>query len=133
MTKLSAIPIAALFVLVAGATALGTSPSDVQVANGSPVSPFSQNKQNEPTIAIDAHSPNVLVGGSNDEIDEQGCNGSSCPFTHGIGVSGVYFSFDSGSTWRQPTYAGWSARSCLAGPCSPAVGSIGTLPWYYEN
>ncbi|HEX2680544.1 MAG TPA: sialidase family protein, partial [Candidatus Dormibacteraeota bacterium] len=70
---------------------------------------------------------------SNDEIDEQGCDGTHCPFTPGIGVSGVYFSFDSGKTWMQPTYTGFTARNCLSGPCTPGPGSIGTLPWYFEN
>jgi hypothetical protein len=120
-------------VLIAATTVLGAS-GDVNVTAGSPPSPFSQNKQNEPTITNDAHAPNVLVAGSNDEIDEQGCNGTRCPFTQGVGVSGVYFSFDSGKTWIQPTYTGWSARSCKSGPCTPvAGGSIGTLPWYFEN
>jgi hypothetical protein len=117
----------------ASTVALATTSPDTLINVGSPVSPFSQNKQNEPTIAADAHAPNVLVAGSNDEIDEQGCNGNSCPFTSGIGVSGVYFSFNSGATWIQPTYTGWSARNCLSGPCTPAFGSIGTLPWYFEN
>jgi hypothetical protein len=120
--------------LVAASTIATAAPSDTRVSVGSPALPFSQNKQNEPTIAVDAHAPNVLVAGSNDEIDEQGCNGNSCPFTQGIGVSGVYFSFDSGATWTQPTYTGWSARNCLSGPCTPvAEGPIGTLPWYFEN
>ena len=133
MTKLSAIPIAALFALVTATTAIGSG-GDVLVSNGSPPTPFSQNKQNEPTIAADANTPSVLVAGSNDEIDEQGCNGTSCPFTQGVGVSGVYFSFDSGATWLQPTYTGWSARNCKAGPCTPqSNGPIGTLPWYFEN
>jgi hypothetical protein len=118
--------------VTASAGALAGS-ADTLVSVGSPPSPFSQNKQNEPALAVDAHAPGVLVSGSNDEIDEQGCNGSSCPFTPGIGVSGVYFSFDSGATWSQPTYTGLSARGCLSGPCTPQTGPIGTLPWYSEN
>jgi hypothetical protein len=119
--------------LVAGSTIASASLSDTRINVGSPSAPFPQNKQNEPTIAVDAHSPNVLVAGSNDEIDVAGCNGHSCPFTAGVGTSGVYFSFDSGATWTQPTYTGWSARACTGGPCTPAVGSIGTLPWYFEH
>src|SRR5207253_7076124 len=125
---------AALGALILAPVLAGASSTDVLVSNGSPTTPFSQNKQNEPAIAVNANSPNVLVAGSNDEIDEQGCNGSSCPFTPGIGVSGVYFSFDSGQTWTQPTYDGYSARNCLSGPCTPVAGGpIGSLPWYFEN
>ena len=115
---------------------------DTLVNVASPSTPFSQNKQNEPTIAVDANHPNILVAGSNDEIDEEACNAgddTTCPFTGGVGVSGVYFSFDSGTTWTQPTYTGLTARGCtgLVGNsdpgCTLVVGSIGTLPWYYEN
>jgi hypothetical protein len=134
---------AALFLVVAGAGTAAAAPvadppnTGTLVTVGSPSSPFSQNKQNEPAVAIDAHDPSVVVAGANDNIDEEACNAgdpTTCPFTPGVGESGVYFSFDGGQSWKQPTYSGWSARDCL-GPaaCTPHVGPIGTLPHYFEN
>jgi hypothetical protein len=120
----------ALAVALAG-SALG---ADVLVTSGSPATTFPQNKQNEPAVAIDAAHPTVVVAGANEEIDVAPCGtdtataSSPCPFTPGVGLSGVYFSFDGGKSWTQPTYTGWSARTGTS-----QVGPIGTLPWYYEN
>jgi hypothetical protein len=100
---------------------------DVLVTNGSLATTFPQNKQNEPAIAVDAHNPSVMAAGANEEIDVAPCKGSSCPFTFGIGTSGVYFSFDGGSSWTQPTYTGRSARTGTT-----ITGPIGTLPNYAE-
>src|ERR671931_1010580 len=102
---LRALPLVAVAALVM-ATVAGASP-DTLVSVGSPPSPFSQNKQNEPALAVDANHPNVLVAGANDEIDMEACNAGSdttCPFTEGVGVSGIYFSFNSGDSWIQPMY-----------------------------
>jgi hypothetical protein len=127
--------------LLAPGSAVAFNP-DTLVTVGSPMSPFSQNKQNEPAVAIDANSPNILVAGANDNIDMEACNAgadNTCPFTQGVGSSGVYFSFNNGDSWSQPTYSGWSARGCLGAPgpdpgCSPTAGGpIGTLPWYFEH
>jgi hypothetical protein len=129
---------AAALALLLGATSssAATTASDSNVTHSSPVTPFSQNKQNEPAMAIDANHSNIVVAGSNDEIDEEACNAgnpTTCPFTAGVGVSGFYLSTDSGHTWTQPSYTGWTARNCT-GPaaCAAAVGPIGTIPGYYE-
>src|SRR5437660_7182466 len=142
MTKLSAIPVAAIFALIVATTASAAATNPGPVNAGSPVAPFSQNKQNEPALAVDANNPNVLAAGANDNIDMEACNAgndTTCPFTPGVGVSGVYFSFDSGASWTQPEYTGLTGRGCLGvvgnsdPPCTPTTGPIGTLPWYAEN
>jgi hypothetical protein len=136
-----AISLIALLAMVGVLPALAFNP-DTLVSVGSPPTPFSQNKQNEPAMAVDANHANVLAAGSNDEIDMEACNAgtdNTCPFTPGVGTSGIYFSFDSGTTWIQPTYTGLTGRFCLGvvgdtdPGCTPQVGPIGTLPKYYEN
>jgi hypothetical protein len=130
--------------VVASVPAAAQLDGDTEVTVGSPDGPFSRNKQNEPAVAIDANHPNVIAAGSNDNIDMEACNAgadNTCPFTDGVGGSGIHFSFDSGATWMQPTYTGLTARSPFCDgvvgdddpPCTPQVGPIGTVPNYFEN
>lgn len=133
---LAVIATTAAALLAFAGSAVAATDISVPVSTGSPPTPFSQNKQNEPALAVDPMHPNLLVAGANDEIDMEACaagDPTTCPFTQGVGVSGVYFSVNSGKTWSQPTYQGWTARGCV-GPaaCHPTVGPIGTLPGYYE-
>jgi len=125
---------AAALMLPAAAYAATDPVSGSLVSSGSPSTPFSQNKQNEPQIAINPITPSLQAAGSNDEVDLESCaagNPTTCPFTAGVGVSGIYLSQTSGRLWDQPTYTGYSARGCL-GPaaCTPKTGKIGTLPNY---
>ena len=112
-----------------------------RVSSGSPSGNTPQNHQNEPAVALDAQAPNILVAGSNDFVDEQRCpqplavnRGTCLDRATPVGVSGVYFSFNSGHNWTQPTYTGWTNFDCdPTTVCKGHPGPIHTLPWYAEN
>ena len=132
-----------LILVVAGFVVLTPSALASSIVTvGSPTGTTPQNHQNEPAVAMDAHQPNVLAAGVNDFIDWQPCpqdaavqRGTCRGSNVGVGLSGVYFSFDSGHSWIQPTYTGLTSRDCPStsvGACTPHTGPIGTLPWYAE-
>jgi hypothetical protein len=121
--RLGVSSVAVVVVLLAVPSIAG---ADSLVTFGSPSTMFPRDKQNEPAVAIDPMNPSVVVAGANEEIDVAPCNGSSCPFTHGVGTSGYYLSLNGGMTWTQPTYKGFSARSGTG----TANSNIGTLPNY---
>ena len=131
---------AAAWGLAALALAAPSMGADTLVSVGSPMTPFSQNKQNEPALAVNQFQPTTLVQGANDNVDLEACNAgddTTCPFTTGVGTSGLSFSLDSGNSWTQPAYSGFSAGTCLGvvgpddPPCEPVEGGvIHTLPHY---
>ena len=132
---------ATMAVLISTTVALAQSGTPSLVTNGSPIGHTPQNHQNEPAVALDANSPSTLVAGTNDFVDEEACpqqlavnNGTCLDRATGVGLSGDYFSFDSGHTWTQPAYTGWTNADCPPTTlCKGHVGTIHTLPWYFEN
>jgi hypothetical protein len=146
-TILAAIGLVALLLaVVAPSAAAQASATSALVSVGSPTNNHPQNAQNEPSLAVDASRPTVLAAGANDLVDMQPCSqlasttAGACSFplgtfNLGVGLSAVYFSFDSGRSWTQPTYQGLTAADCspTVEPCTPHPGPIHTVPNFYEN
>jgi hypothetical protein len=135
--NLALLPVAVACVLCLAAPAFA---SDVSV--GSPPGTTPQNHQNEPAVAIDQSHPSFVVAGWNDFVDWAPCPRADAvqfgtcadPADDGVGLSAVSFSFDSGKSWVQPAYTGWTAADCNpTSACTAHVGQIHTLPWYFEN
>ena len=126
--------------LLVGATSAGAQAVS-RVSIGSPIGSTPENHQNEPAVALDAKSPNVLVAGANDFVDQEACpralavdSGTCLDRAVGVGFSGVYFSFDSGRSWTQPSYTGLTNADCDPTTlCKGHAGTIHTVPWYAEN
>jgi hypothetical protein len=104
----------------AGAAATATG---ALVSVGSPAGHHPRNAQNEPALAVDPTAPDILAAGANDLVDMQPCSqqasttAGACSFplgtfNLGVGLTGVYFSFDSGHSWIQPTYQGLTVAGC---------------------
>ena len=122
------VSLVSLTAVVVPPTSAGAVSAESKVTVGSPVTPYLPNASNEPALAMDANHPEVLAAGANDLVDNAPCQGSSCDLTPDIGISGIYFSFDSGAKWTQPAYTGLTAQNGTT-----HVGPIHTLPNYLEH
>jgi hypothetical protein len=69
--------------------------------------------QNEPTVAVDPRSPEVVTAGSNDYCAQ---------IVNGDTWAGYYRSTDGGATWRDSLVPGYPQDSSPAGQASPAHG-----------
>lgn len=124
---LAALSTAALVLVLAppasAATAFDVQANNPQVAHdasSNTTARFPTNKQNEPSIAVNPASTN-LIAGSNDEQQQPACGApvrgtddpTDCSFFPGVGTDGVYTSANAGASWQNrgllDDQAGWKA------------------------
>src|SRR5256885_2828953 len=72
--------------------------------------------QNEPTVAVNPHDPNIVVAGSNDYC---------AALVNGDVWSGYYRSTDGGANWQDSLLPGYPADTSPAGLASPTHASCG--------
>jgi hypothetical protein len=72
--------------------------------------------QNEPTVAVNPHNPQVIVAGSNDYCAQ---------IVNGDVWTGYYRSTNGGSSWHDSLVPGYPADSSAAGVASPVHGTCG--------
>jgi len=147
----AAVALAGTQVAHATGTAAPSRATGALMSTTGPADQFPRNVQDMPAMAVDPIHPNVLAATANDLVDMQQCSkqaaitGAACSlpatpaggggFNPGVGFSGVYFSYDNGHRWTQPTYQGLTAAGCdpTAEPCTAKPGPIHTVPNYYEK
>src|SRR3954453_17318994 len=111
LRRLSVVAVLFLGTAAASPTPVGAVSPDTKVSVSSPPTPYIPNSSNEPAVAMDAHQPAILAAGANDPVDSAPCNGTRSALPPDTGISGIYVSLDSGTTWVQPTYTGLTAQS----------------------
>ena len=117
-----------LGVLLIGAMPAAAMAAEALVNTGSPPSPFPQNKQNEPTVAIDPTNPSVSRPAQMMKSTRGPASARTAPSSR---VSAIRASTSPSTAARagssRPTRAGGAT---VPGP--PWRGPIGTLPNYFE-
>ena len=132
-------------VLIVLAFAAPAAASDTLISVGSPETPFSQNKQNEPALAVDQSNPNILVAGRQRQHRHGGVQlgrRHDVPVHAGrrqvrsLVLARRRLDLDAADLFglQRPHVP---RRGGCGDPCAPLTpdegGLIGTLPWYYEN
>jgi hypothetical protein len=145
MRRAAPLFVAGIALAISGGPAARAQSVDALVTVGSPATTHPQNAENEPAVAVAADRPSLLAAGANDLVDMQPCDQSAATtagacsfplgtFNLGVGLTGDYFSFDSGHTWTQPAYQGLTAADCIpTTTCTPHIGPIHTVPNYFES